>query len=121
MAEYDVRPPNVNLPTSAFSGGNQQKIIVAREVDHNPDVLLVGQPTRGVDIGAIEFIHKRLVALRDSGKGILLVSVELDEILSLSDRVLVMFDGILVGELSPAEANERAVGLMMAGIRSEAA
>lgn len=121
MAEYDVRPPNVNLPTSAFSGGNQQKIIVAREVDHNPDVLLVGQPTRGVDIGAIEFIHKRLVALRDTGKGILLVSVELDEILSLSDRILVMFDGILVGELSPAEANERTVGLMMAGIRSEAA
>jgi ABC-type uncharacterized transport system ATPase subunit len=121
MAEYDVRPPDVNLPTSAFSGGNQQKIIVAREVDHNPDILLVGQPTRGVDIGAIEFIHRRLVTLRDTGKGILLVSVELDEILSLSDRILVMFDGTIVGELSPDEADERTVGLMMAGIKAEAA
>ncbi len=121
MAEYDVRPANANLPTSAFSGGNQQKIVVAREVDHNPDVLLVGQPTRGIDIGAIEFIHRRLVALRDAGKGILLVSVELDEILSLADRILVMFDGRIVGELTPAEASERTVGLMMAGIKAEAA
>jgi simple sugar transport system ATP-binding protein len=121
MAEYDVRPANANLPTSAFSGGNQQKIVVAREVDHNPDVLLVGQPTRGVDIGAIEFIHRRLVALRDAGKGILLVSVELDEILALSDTILVVFDGRIVGELTPSEANERAIGLMMAGIKAEAA
>ena len=121
MAEYDVRPANANLPTSAFSGGNQQKIVVAREVDHNPDVLMVGQPTRGVDIGAIEFIHRRLVALRDAGKGILLVSVELDEILALADRILVVFDGRIVGELTPAQANERAIGLMMAGMNAEAA
>ena len=115
-AEYDVRPADGTLPTSAFSGGNQQKIVLARELDRNPDLLLVGQPTRGVDIGAIEFIHRRLVALRDAGKAILLVSVELDEILALSDRILVMHDGRIVGEVSQAEATERAIGLMMAGI-----
>jgi simple sugar transport system ATP-binding protein len=121
MQEYDVRPADDTLPCFAFSGGNQQKIVVAREVAHDPDVLLVGQPTRGVDIGAIEFIHRRLVALRDAGKGILLVSVELDEILSLSDRILVMFDGRIVGELTPEQATERTVGLMMAGVAAEAA
>jgi simple sugar transport system ATP-binding protein len=115
-AEYDVRPGDGGLPTSAFSGGNQQKIVLARELDRNPDLLLVGQPTRGVDIGAIEFIHRRLVALRDAGKAIFLVSVELDEILALSDRILVMHDGHIVGEVSPAEATERAIGLMMAGV-----
>ena len=82
-----------DLKTANFSGGNQQKIVLAREMERNPDVLLVGQPTRGVDIGAIEFIHRRLIAMRDAGKAILLVSVELDEIRSLSDRILVMFDG----------------------------
>jgi ABC-type uncharacterized transport system ATPase subunit len=121
MTEFDVRPLDPKLPTSAFSGGNQQKIVVAREVAHDPDLLLVGQPTRGVDIGAIEFIHRRLVQLRDAGKGILLVSVELDEIMALSDRILVMFDGRIVGELPQAQATERAVGLMMAGIKAEAA
>jgi ABC-type uncharacterized transport system ATPase subunit len=120
-AEYDVRPADGALPTSAFSGGNQQKIVLARELDRNPDLLLVGQPTRGVDIGAIEFIHRRLVALRDAGKAILLVSVELDEILALSDRILVMYDGRIVGEVPQATATERAVGLMMAGVPPEAA
>ena len=115
-AEYDIRPANGALPTSAFSGGNQQKIVLARELDRNPDLLLVGQPTRGVDIGAIEFIHRRLVALRDAGKAILLVSVELDEILALSDRVLVMHDGRIVGDVPRAEATERMLGLMMAGV-----
>jgi general nucleoside transport system ATP-binding protein len=119
-AEYDVRPADGTLPTSAFSGGNQQKIVLARELDRNPDLLLVGQPTRGVDIGAIEFIHRRLVALRDAGKAILLVSVELDEILALSDRILVMHDGHIVGEVPQAEATERAIGLMMAGISPDA-
>ena len=85
-------------------------------MEHDPDLLLVGQPTRGVDIGAIEFIHKRLIAMRDAGKAVLLVSVELDEILSLSDRILVMFDGTITGELSAAEADERRIGLLMAGI-----
>jgi general nucleoside transport system ATP-binding protein len=116
-SEYDVRPSDGALRTSAFSGGNQQKIVLARELDRNPDLLLVGQPTRGVDIGAIEFIHRRLVALRDTGKAILLVSVELDEILALSDRILVMHDGRIVGEVPQAEATERTIGLMMAGIR----
>ena len=118
-AEYDVRPADGALPTSAFSGGNQQKIVLARELDRNPELLLVGQPTRGVDIGAIEFIHRRLVALRDAGKAILLVSVELDEILALSDRILVMHDGRIVGEVPQATATERAIGLMMAGVSGE--
>ncbi len=120
-AEYDVRPAEGALPTSAFSGGNQQKIVLARELDRNPDVLLVGQPTRGVDIGAIEFIHRRLVALRDAGKAILLVSVELDEILALADRILVMHDGRIVGEVPQATATEGQIGLMMAGVAPQTA
>src|SRR5262249_28839062 len=115
-SDYDIRPGDGALPTSAFSGGNQQKIVLARELDRNPDLLLVGQPTRGVDIGAIEFIHRRLVALRDLGKAILLVSVELDEILALADRILVMHDGQIVGDVSQADATERSIGLMMAGV-----
>ena len=118
MATYDVRPPIPALRISAFSGGNQQKLVIAREVDCEPSVLLVGQPTRGVDIGAIEFIHKRLIALRDAGKGLLLVSVELDEILGLADRILVMAGGEIVGELSRAEATEEKIGLLMAGVKS---
>jgi general nucleoside transport system ATP-binding protein len=116
-AEYDVRPTDGALPTSAYSGGNQQKIVLARELARNPDLLLVGQPTRGVDIGAIEFIHRRLVALRDAGKAILLVSVELDEILALADRILVMHDGRIVGEVPQATATERVIGLLMAGVQ----
>lgn len=116
MTAYDVRPTNPNLRTANFSGGNQQKIVLARELERNPDLLLVGQPTRGVDIGAVEFIHTRLIAMRDAGAAILLVSVELDEIMSLSDRTLVMFDGRIVGELETKDADERTLGLMMAGI-----
>ncbi|MGB8814098.1 MAG: ABC transporter ATP-binding protein [Paracoccaceae bacterium] len=116
MATYDIRPPIVTLPAKSFSGGNQQKLVVAREMERNPDLLLIGQPTRGVDIGAIEFIHKQIIALRDAGKAILLVSVELDEIMSLSDRIAVMFDGRLMGERDPATTNERELGLLMAGV-----
>ncbi|MFT4619534.1 MAG: ABC-type uncharacterized transport system ATPase subunit [Sulfitobacter sp.] len=116
MERYDVRPPDPKLTAKSFSGGNQQKIVVAREIDRNPDLLLVGQPTRGVDIGAIEFIHKQLVALRDAGKAVLLVSVELDEILSLSDRIAVMFDGEIMGERDPEKTNETELGLLMAGV-----
>ena len=116
MERYDVRPPNPKLMAKSFSGGNQQKIVVAREIDRNPDLLLVGQPTRGVDIGAIEFIHKQLIALRDAGKAVLLVSVELDEIMSLSDRIAVMFDGQIMGERDPGETNETELGLLMAGV-----
>ena len=116
MARFDVRPPLPALAARNFSGGNQQKIVLAREIDRAPQVLLVGQPTRGVDIGAIEFIHQQIVALRDAGSAILLVSVELDEILSLSDRILVMFDGQIMGERAPGTTSERELGLMMAGV-----
>ena len=116
MNEFDVRPADPLLRCAGFSGGNQQKIIVARELDRDPDVLLIGQPTRGLDIGAIEFIHRRLIALRDQGKGILLVSVELDEIMSLSDRILVLFDGAVAGEVAGAEATEQTLGALMAGV-----
>jgi general nucleoside transport system ATP-binding protein len=120
MQAFDVRPPNPHLKSSKFSGGNQQKIILAREIERDPDVLIVGQPTRGVDIGAIEFIHKRLIELRDQGKAILLVSVELDEIRSLSDRIIVMFAGRVMGERD-ADASERELGLLMAGVSKDAA
>ena len=116
MQRFDVRPPDPMLAAKSFSGGNQQKIVLAREIERNPELLLVGQPTRGVDIGAIEFIHQQIVALRDQGKAILLVSVELDEILSLSDRVAVMFDGIIMGERLSAETDEKELGLLMAGV-----
>jgi simple sugar transport system ATP-binding protein len=115
IAEYDIRPPNCRLKTANFSGGNQQKIVLAREMERDPDVLIIGQPTRGVDVGAIEFIHKRIIEMRDAGKAVLLVSVELDEIRGLSDRILVMFDGRIVGERG-ADASEGELGLLMAGV-----
>ena len=116
MERFDVRPPDPKLAAKNFSGGNQQKIVLAREIERNPDLLLIGQPTRGVDIGAIEFIHQQIVALRDKGKAVLLVSVELEEIIALSDRIAVMFDGHIMGERLPAETNEQELGLLMAGI-----
>jgi ABC-type uncharacterized transport system ATPase subunit len=116
MEKFDVRPPDCWLPAKSFSGGNQQKIVVAREIEQNPALLLVGQPTRGVDIGAIEFIHNQIIALRDAGAAILLVSVELDEIMSLSDRIAVMFDGRLMGFRDPEATDERELGLLMAGV-----
>ena len=119
MAAHDVRPPLPAQRIAAFSGGNQQKLVLAREIEADPRVLLVGQPTRGVDIGAIEFIHRKLVALRDAGKALLVVSVELDEILGLADRILVMNAGEIVGEVARAEATEEKLGLMMAGVKGE--
>ncbi|MBF9233713.1 ABC transporter ATP-binding protein [Microvirga alba] len=121
MEAYDVRPRAPRLKSSKFSGGNQQKIVLAREIERNPKVLLVGQPTRGVDIGAIEFIHRRLIALRDAGVGILLVSVELDEIMNLSDRILTMCGGQITGERKANETNEQDLGLLMAGVTEQAA
>jgi simple sugar transport system ATP-binding protein len=118
MAAYDVRPADPELRASKFSGGNQQKLVLAREAlapEWPPKVLLVGQPTRGVDIGAIEFIHGRLRALRDAGGSVLLVSSELDEILALADRVLVMERGRIAGELAIADCTEAALGRLMAG------
>ncbi len=116
MSEHDVRPGNPALPARNFSGGNQQKLIIARETDTKPKILIVGQPTRGVDVGAIEFIHKELLALRDAGCAILLVSAELDEILGLSDRIMVMNDGRQMGILDSANAGRDKLGAMMAGI-----
>ena len=122
MERFDVRPPDPKLNAKNFSGGNQHKIVLAREIERNPDLSIIGQPTRGVDIGAIEFIHQQIVALRDQGKAILLVSVELEEILSLSDRIAVMFDGKMMGERLPTETDEKELGLMMAGMtKGEAA
>jgi len=118
MQRFDVRPRTPGLRSASFSGGNQQKLVLAREMAHDPRVLLVGQPTRGVDIGAIEFIHRELVKSRDAGCAVLVVSVELDEILSLADRILVMFAGRIVGEVEAAQASERQLGLMMAGAQS---
>jgi simple sugar transport system ATP-binding protein len=115
MARFEVRPTLPRLRSALFSGGNQQKLILAREMEREPAVLVVGQPTRGVDIGGIDFIHRRLLAMRDRGKAILLISVELEEILRLADRILVMCDGRLVGEVRPEQADERRLGLMMAG------
>ena len=121
MQAFDVRPSQPLWRTGAFSGGNQQKLVLAREIDRDPEVLLVGQPTRGVDIGAIEFIHRRLIEMRDAGKAVLLVSAELEEILGLADRIAVMHEGRIVGEMTAAEADPKRIGLLMAGITESAA
>jgi simple sugar transport system ATP-binding protein len=121
MEAFDVRPRAPLLKTANFSGGNQQKLVLAREIERNPKIMLVGQPTRGVDIGAIEFIHKRIVAQRDAGKALLLVSVELDEIFALSDRIIVLCGGRITGERRPEETNAQDLGLLMAGVSERAA
>ncbi|MFZ5608809.1 MAG: ABC transporter ATP-binding protein [Pseudomonadota bacterium] len=115
FADYDIRPRRPGQLAGAFSGGNQQKIVLAREIEGDPAVLLVGQPTRGVDIGAVAAIHRRLLDLRARGKAILLVSADLDELLALADRILVMFHGRIVGEARPGAVSEQELGLMMAG------
>jgi len=121
MDAFDVRPRTPWLRASKFSGGNQQKLILAREIARKPKVLIVGQPTRGVDIGAIEFIHRALLDLRDAGCAILVVSAELDEIMALSDRIIVMCQGRITGEIAPRDADERTLGLMMADAKGRAA
>jgi ABC-type uncharacterized transport system ATPase subunit len=115
IQRFDVRPPNAALPARALSGGNQQKLIIGREFELKPRLLLVAQPTRGVDIGAIEFIHRKLVVLRDAGCAVLLVSAELEEVMSLSDRLLVIHDGHIAGEVDPASAKPADVGILMTG------
>lgn len=115
MEEFDVRAANEIVPASALSGGNQQKAIIAREVDRNPDLLIVSQPTRGLDVGAIEYIHKRLIGERDKGKAVLVVSFELDEILNLSDRIAVIHDGKIQGIVKPSVTNKQELGILMAG------
>ena len=113
IQDFDVRPPNAALPARALSGGNQQKLIIGREYKLEPKLLLVSQPTRGVDIGAIEFIHRQLVRLRDAGCAILLVSAELEEVTSLSDRLLIFHDGRIAGERDPKVATLEEIGLLM--------
>lgn len=115
IENFDVRPPNSELPSRALSGGNQQKLIIGREFELDPKLLLVSQPTRGVDIGAIEFIHRKLIGLRDSGSGILLVSAELEEVTVLADRLLVIREGKIVGEVDPKITSTEEIGLMMTG------
>jgi ABC-type uncharacterized transport system ATPase subunit len=115
MEEYDVRPRAPELEAGRFSGGNQQKLIIAREFERKPKFLIAAQPTRGVDVGAIEFIHNRILKARTEGAGVLLVSSELDEILALSDRILVMYDGRMVGEFRRGQVTEREIGLLMGG------
>jgi ABC-type uncharacterized transport system ATPase subunit len=115
IGDYDVRPTSTSVLAASYSGGNAQKLIVARELERNPDVLIAAQPTRGVDIGAIEFIHRQIVGARDRGLAVLLVSADLNEVMSLSDRILVMFEGQIMGELSQAEATAEKLGLLMAG------
>ncbi len=113
--DYDVRPRSTSVLALAYSGGNAQKLIVARELERNPDVLIAAQPTRGVDIGAIEFIHKQIVRARDMGLAVLLVSADLNEVMSLSDRILVLYEGRIMGELDGATATAEDIGLLMAG------
>lgn len=115
IQEFDVRASSIHTRARGLSGGNQQKAIIAREFDKNPDLLIAAQPTRGLDVGAIEYIHKRLVELRDQGKAVLLISFELDEILNLSDRIAVIYEGQIVGEVFPDETNDQELGLMMSG------
>ena len=118
IRDFDVRPPNAALPARALSGGNQQKLIIGREFELPPKLLLVSQPTRGVDIGAIEFIHRKIVELRDAGCAVLLVSAELEEVTALSDRLLVIHNGRIVGEVDPKAVTNEEIGLMMTGGRA---
>ncbi|HEX8473973.1 MAG TPA: ABC transporter ATP-binding protein [Pyrinomonadaceae bacterium] len=115
IEDFDVRPANPDLPARSLSGGNQQKLIIGREFDIKPRLLLVAQPTRGVDIGAIEFIHRKLVALRDEGCAVLLVSAELEEVTALADRLLIIHQGRIAGEVDPQQATTEEIGLMMTG------
>ncbi|MNV37557.1 Ribose import ATP-binding protein RbsA [compost metagenome] len=112
---FDVRTPSIQNKARSLSGGNQQKAIIAREIDKNPTLLIAAQPTRGLDVGAIEFVQKQLVAQRDQGKAVLLISFELDEIMNVSDRIAVIYEGQIVGEVYPKDTNDQELGLMMAG------
>jgi simple sugar transport system ATP-binding protein len=118
IEQYDVRSGQGAITIArSMSGGNQQKAIIAREIDKNPDLLIAVQPTRGLDVGAIEYIHKQIVAQRDAGKAVLLVSLELDEVMDVPDRILVMYEGEIVGELDPKTTSQEELGLYMAGAK----
>ena len=115
MAEFDVRGDNELISVKSLSGGNQQKAIIAREIDRNPKLLIVSQPTRGLDVGAIEYIHKRLIQARTEGRAVLVVSFELDEILNVSDRIAVIHDGKIQGVVTPETTDKQALGILMVG------
>lgn len=115
IKEFDVRTPNEDVLAAKLSGGNQQKMVVAREISKDPELLIVSQPTRGLDVGAIEYIHKRIVEERDKGRAVLLVSLELDEVLALSDKIAVIYDGQIVGIMDRKDATEQKLGILMAG------
>jgi len=119
--DYDVRTPSVRVLASNLSGGNQQKLVLARELGRDPDLLIAAQPTRGLDVGAIEFVHKRILAERDSGKAILLVSMELEEVMTLSDRIIVMYEGRIAAEFAAGEADDERLGYFMTGGKQAAA
>ncbi|RXJ00728.1 ABC transporter ATP-binding protein [Anaerobacillus alkaliphilus] len=119
IEEYDVRTPSEQTLARALSGGNQQKAIIAREVDRSPELLIAAQPTRGLDVGAIEFIHRKLIEERDKGRAVLLVSLELDEVLNVSDRIAVIYEGKIVAIVDPEQTDEKELGLLMAGGKSE--
>ena len=120
IEQYDVRSGQGSVTIArSMSGGNQQKAIIAREIDKDPKLLVAVQPTRGLDVGAIEYIHKQIVAQRDAGKAVLLVSLELDEVMNLSDRILVMYEGEIVGEFDPKTTTVQELGLYMAGAKKE--
>jgi simple sugar transport system ATP-binding protein len=118
IQNFDVRPPLADLAAKSLSGGNQQKLIIGREFELNPKLLLVSQPTRGVDIGAIEFIHRKLIGLRDAGSAVLLVSAELEEVTALADRLLVIRDGRIVAEYDPKATSMETIGLKMCVVKS---
>lgn len=116
---FDVRTPSIETKARSLSGGNQQKAIIAREIDKNPDLLIAAQPTRGLDVGAIEFVHQQLIKQRDEGKAVLLISFELDEIINVADRIAVIYGGKIIGEVYPKDTNDQELGLMMAGFKEK--
>ncbi|MCC6147444.1 MAG: ABC transporter ATP-binding protein [Anaerolineaceae bacterium] len=119
VREYDIRAPGIEVKTGNLSGGNQQKVVLARELSRKPDLIIAGQPTRGLDVGATEYVRQRLLAERARGAGILLISTELEEILSISDRLLVIYEGQIMGEMFTANADLHDIGLMMAGVKRQ--
>ncbi|MCL1788573.1 MAG: heme ABC transporter ATP-binding protein, partial [Defluviitaleaceae bacterium] len=120
IADFDIRAgKGPATPAKSMSGGNQQKVIIAREIDLSPDLLIVSQPTRGLDVGAIEYIHQQLLAQRDSGKAVLLVSLELEEVMNVSDRILVMYEGEIVADVNPKDVTFQELGLYMSGAKRD--
>lgn len=121
VKDYDIRPSGCEaLPVRELSGGNQQKLIIAREISNEPELLIAVQPTRGLDVGAIEYVHKMLIRERDAGKAVLLISLELDEVMNVSDTIAVIYDGSIVGTFEQNQVDEKTIGLLMAGGKQNA-